>query len=368
MMRQPWQRYYIKDTDKGPMVWEIKFAPCWVPRAGGAVGPYWLVIARNALDPNEVKYFLSNATSGVPLSAVLHVAFGRWPVERCLQDEKSELGLSRREVRCYPALKRHLLITGSQPFVSRTSNATAEGGKSEEIHTLPPVHMATNALIDALPLPEPEQEIHTIEHALNTWFIGSDAMRKRAKATRKHASKNSNGTTSTSLSFPDAILHDLPRCAVVLIDRVIRDGSYLDPGWRRSGRSWPELERASMSSVVSVVALAHDRRHLLIAVDDGTLRLCAKSTGNEICRLKQSADGVWRVVSSNAPSRIMAGSTRTENAPAVPRYAVVTQMVRHTPGSDPNLRSIFARRVEVAPFYWPRVRALAKPDLRCSRY
>jgi len=121
LMRQSWQRYYIKDTDKGPMVWEVKYAPCWLPRAGGVVvGPYWLIVARNALNPDEIKYFVSNAAPGVPLPAILHVAFGRWPVERCLQDEKSELGLSHFEVRCYPALKRHLLITQvSHLFLAR---------------------------------------------------------------------------------------------------------------------------------------------------------------------------------------------------------------------------------------------------------
>lgn len=111
LLRQPWQAYRIKDTDKGPQVWEVKFAPCWLPRGEGLVGPYWLVIARNVLNREELKYFVSNAGAGVPLPVVLHVAFGRWPVERCLQDEKSELGLSHFEVRCYPALKRHLLIT-----------------------------------------------------------------------------------------------------------------------------------------------------------------------------------------------------------------------------------------------------------------
>lgn len=120
LMQQPWQAYRIKDTDKGPQVWEVKFAPCWLPRAGGVVGPYWLVVARNVLDRDEVKFFLSNASAGVPLPVVLHVAFGRWPVERCLQDEKSELGLSHFEVRCYPALKRHLLITQvSHLFLAR---------------------------------------------------------------------------------------------------------------------------------------------------------------------------------------------------------------------------------------------------------
>jgi SRSO17 transposase len=120
MMRQPWQKYHIKDTDKGPMVWEVKSAPCWLPSVGGVVGPYWLIMARNVLDRNEVKYFISNAASGVPLEVILHVAFGRWPVERCLQDEKSELGLSHFEARLYPALKRHLLITQvSHLFLAR---------------------------------------------------------------------------------------------------------------------------------------------------------------------------------------------------------------------------------------------------------
>lgn len=120
LKRQPWQRYLVKDTDKGPMVWEVKAAPCWLARRGFDAGPYWLVMARNVLDPNEIKYFLSNAPPGTPLPVILHVGFGRWPVERCLQDEKSELGLSHFEVRCYPALKRHLLITQvSHLFLAR---------------------------------------------------------------------------------------------------------------------------------------------------------------------------------------------------------------------------------------------------------
>lgn len=132
MMRQAWQRYYLKDTDKGPLVWEVKFAPCWLPREGGAVGPYWLVMARNVLAPNEVKYFISNASAGVPLEVILHVAFGRWPVERCLEDEKSELGLSHFEVRCYPALVRHLLITQVSHLFLARQTARLRGKKSRD--------------------------------------------------------------------------------------------------------------------------------------------------------------------------------------------------------------------------------------------
>lgn len=111
MMRQEWKAFHIKDTEKGPMVWEAKAAPFWMRREGRVVGPYWLVMARDVLHPAEVKYFLSNASAGTPLEAILHVAFSRWPIERCLEDEKTELGLSHFEVRKYHAVLRHMLIT-----------------------------------------------------------------------------------------------------------------------------------------------------------------------------------------------------------------------------------------------------------------
>ena len=120
LLTQPWQAYHVKDTDKGPMVWEVKSVRCWLPRGDGVVGPYWLIVARNVLNPDEQKFFLSNASSGVPLPVLLHVAFSRWTVERCLQDDKTELGLSHFETRGYPAIQRHLLITQvSHLFLAR---------------------------------------------------------------------------------------------------------------------------------------------------------------------------------------------------------------------------------------------------------
>ena len=130
LLTQPWQAYHVKDTDKGPMVWEVKAVACWLPRGQGVVGPYWLIVARNVLNPAEQKFFLSNASAGVPLSVLLHVAFSRWSVERCLQDEKSELGMSHFETRGYPAIRRHLLITQvSHLFLARETQRL-RGGKS----------------------------------------------------------------------------------------------------------------------------------------------------------------------------------------------------------------------------------------------
>ena len=109
--RQPWVKFYVKDTTKGPEVWEAKAAPIYLKRDGLPTWPHWLIVARNALNPDEVKYFISNAPAGTPLEVMLHVAFQRFHVERCFEEEKDELGMDHFEVRNYTSLKRHLLLT-----------------------------------------------------------------------------------------------------------------------------------------------------------------------------------------------------------------------------------------------------------------
>ena len=107
----PWEKFHIKDTTKGPMVWEAKAARFYLKRDGLPTRAHWLIVARNVENPKEIKYFVSNATEGTPLEVLLHVGFSRWHVERCFEDEKSELGLSHFEVRNYKSLRRHLIIT-----------------------------------------------------------------------------------------------------------------------------------------------------------------------------------------------------------------------------------------------------------------
>jgi SRSO17 transposase len=136
LLRQPWQRVHLKDTEKGPLVWEVKWAPFWLQRDGPALGPYWLLYARNVLDPSEEKYCLSNASPGTPVEALLHVAFARWSMERTLQDEKDELGLSQFEVRKYDAILRHLSVTQvSHLFLARQTERLR--GEKPGDHPLP---------------------------------------------------------------------------------------------------------------------------------------------------------------------------------------------------------------------------------------
>lgn len=109
---QPWQRWRVKDGGKGPMVWECKHSFVTIKDDNGLPGAcVHLIIARNVLDPDEVKFFVSNAPPPTGIGTLLLVAFSRWRVERCFEDSKSEIGLDQYEGRRYLGLKRHLIVS-----------------------------------------------------------------------------------------------------------------------------------------------------------------------------------------------------------------------------------------------------------------
>ena len=106
-----WETWRVKETEKGPAVWEVRAAR-FLPREEGVVGDeQWLIIARNALDHGEVKYFLCNAPREAKLGVMLRVAFFRWHIERLFRESKTETGLDHYEGRTYRGWKRHLVLT-----------------------------------------------------------------------------------------------------------------------------------------------------------------------------------------------------------------------------------------------------------------
>jgi hypothetical protein len=112
-MRQiPWQNYYVKDGGKGPMVWQAKRLMVYLADERGLpTRPYHLLVARNVLDPEEVKYFLSNAPEQTSVETLLRVAFTRWVIERAFEDSKTELGMDHFEVRKFVSIQRHLILS-----------------------------------------------------------------------------------------------------------------------------------------------------------------------------------------------------------------------------------------------------------------
>jgi len=111
MTGQEWTPFRLKDTDKGPMVWQVKSAPLWLCRGDQVLSGYHLLWAYDPLHPQEEKWFLVWDPLEDKLETWLHVGFARWPIERTLEDKKSELGLSHFEVRTYQAVVRHWYIT-----------------------------------------------------------------------------------------------------------------------------------------------------------------------------------------------------------------------------------------------------------------
>ena len=137
---QPWVRYRIKDGQKGPIVWEVKHTRITTKDEDGLPGiELHLVVARNVLDTDEVKFFVSNAPPETEVSTMLLVAFSRWRVERCFRDQKQEVGLDQWEGRRWLGLQRHLILTCvSYLFLARVREKLRE--KKSRVDGMPSPH------------------------------------------------------------------------------------------------------------------------------------------------------------------------------------------------------------------------------------
>jgi len=137
---QPWVRYRIKDGQKGPIVWEAKHTRITIKDEDGLPSiELHLVVARNVLDTDEVKFFVSNAPPKTEVSTMLLVAFSRWRVERCFRDQKQEVGLDQWEGRRWLGLQRHLVLTCvSYLFLARVREKLR--GKKSRVDGLPSPH------------------------------------------------------------------------------------------------------------------------------------------------------------------------------------------------------------------------------------
>lgn len=114
--KQKWRKFKIKDGEKGPVVWEVKTTTFYRKQGKASLPgrPHTLIVARNVLDTKEVKYFLSNMTVNdkeITLDWLLWVAFSRWPIERCFEIGKRDLGMDHFEMRNWQGIHRHFYVT-----------------------------------------------------------------------------------------------------------------------------------------------------------------------------------------------------------------------------------------------------------------
>lgn len=133
---QAWETWRVKDGEKGPIVWQVKHVLLYVKDEDRLpTKRYHLLVCHNPLT-GEIKYFLSNAPPQTPVKTLLAVAFSRWPIERCFEDHKGEVGLTHWEGRHWIGLKRHLILSAvSYLFLATACQRLRE--KKSRGHGLP---------------------------------------------------------------------------------------------------------------------------------------------------------------------------------------------------------------------------------------
>jgi len=127
---QPWIPFRIKDTLKGPDVWEVKSHAFFQHRDGLPSRPLTLLALRNVLDDTR-KYFVAFAPEGASLETLLRIAFNRWRIERCFEDSKGEIGMDHFEVRGWRTIHRHLYLSLVSHLFLAEQKERLRGEKSE---------------------------------------------------------------------------------------------------------------------------------------------------------------------------------------------------------------------------------------------
>jgi len=154
---QSWQRYRIKDTKRGPEVWEIKWLRVWRKTEEKLPSKQQtLIVARN-VRTGEIKYFLSNQVvgrGGVTLRWLLRVAFGRWSIEACFRVAKEELGMDHFEVRGWRCIHRHYYVTALSYLLCSRIRHNLDKDQTGEL-TVEQVRRSVNAYLTHRDLPPP---------------------------------------------------------------------------------------------------------------------------------------------------------------------------------------------------------------------
>jgi SRSO17 transposase len=133
---QAWKRMHIKDTTRGPVIWEVKAACVYLVDASTEPSrptdrQYWLIVARNTAT-KETKYFVSNAAASTPMEQMLTAAFARWHVEMWFERAKQETGFGSFEVRTYVSLIRHWLCSRMAMYFLADQTERLRGEKSAD--------------------------------------------------------------------------------------------------------------------------------------------------------------------------------------------------------------------------------------------
>jgi len=103
-----WQTHKISEGEKGPIVAAFARVRVYWSAERTPETERWLLLRNDAT--HKIKYALSNAPDDTPMKELVRVSGARWPIERCFQEDKSELGLDHYEHRSWTAWHRHMRL------------------------------------------------------------------------------------------------------------------------------------------------------------------------------------------------------------------------------------------------------------------
>jgi SRSO17 transposase len=196
---QTGQRYRIKDTNKGPEVWEVKWGVFWRKGEHGLPGRrHCLIVARNVLT-EEVKYFVANCVpweKGVTLRWLLKVAFGRSSVEGCFREAKEELGLDHYEVRGWRCVHRHFFVAQlAHLFCARIRQEYDQSDREPSARlTVEEVRSAVNTWLSTLDLnPATRTARYCKELGIQQYYQRRNAQARKSHTKTRHRELRSRG-------------------------------------------------------------------------------------------------------------------------------------------------------------------------------
>jgi SRSO17 transposase len=106
---EQWQRHVIQEGSQGPLLAEFAFLRVVAVRDGLPGPTSWLVL-RRSLSDGELKTYLCNAPPDVVPQRLVRTSGMRWPIERCFEVGKQELGMGDYEVRSWRGWHHHMTL------------------------------------------------------------------------------------------------------------------------------------------------------------------------------------------------------------------------------------------------------------------
>jgi SRSO17 transposase len=104
-----WQRIR-RYGEKGPIEYDWACARVIERRNKLPGAERWLLARRAVHDPNDQKYYLSDASPDTPLEVLATVASKRSTVEQCFEEAKDDVGMDQYEVRHWHSWYRHITL------------------------------------------------------------------------------------------------------------------------------------------------------------------------------------------------------------------------------------------------------------------